>query len=206
MLLCWISFLCWNNLIDDEEFSFYLPLQVVWFFCFQVCVFLKSCFICKMSDLKLFTVNTSVTYINYFYLGKLFLLTRADIFGLSIFLFLKSFCVVFFLALLQNKFKRLILSSITCSCIIWFYLWELFLFTRWVSMNALTFDLVLIISWMNILHAVTSAKRETAPQIRKLKSSCGGGSDCPVSFPKAELKKRLTPIEYHVTQERGTEK
>ncbi|XP_052704808.1 methionine-R-sulfoxide reductase B3, mitochondrial-like isoform X2 [Crassostrea angulata] len=73
-------------------------------------------------------------------------------------------------------------------------------------MNALTFDLVVIISWMNILHAVTSAKRETAPQIRKLKSSCGGGSDCPVSFPKAELKKRLTPIEYHVTQERGTEK
>lgn len=83
---------------------------------------------------------------------------------------------------------------------------ELFLFTRWVSMNALTFDLVVIISWMNILHAVTSAKRETAPQIRKLKSSCGGGSECPVSFPKAELKKRLTPIEYHVTQERGTEK
>lgn len=73
-------------------------------------------------------------------------------------------------------------------------------------MNALTFDLVVIISWMNILHAVTSAKRETAPQIRKLKSSCGGGSECPVSFPKAELKKRLNPIEYHVTQERGTEK
>lgn len=107
---------------------------------------------------------------------------------------------------LQNEFKWLILNSVTRSCIFWFYWQELFLFTRWVSMNALTFDLVVIISWMNILHAVTSAKRETAPQIRKLKSSCGGGSECPVSFPKAELKKRLTPIEYHVTQERGTEK
>lgn len=133
---------------------------------------------------------------------KIILLTGwVDIFGLYIFTF---FGGVFWA--LQNEFKWLILNSVTRSCIIWFYWRELFLFTRWVSMNALTFDLVVIISWMNILHAVTSAKRETAPQIRKLKSSCGGGSECPVSFPKAELKKRLTPIEYHVTQERGTEK
>ncbi|XP_062576565.1 peptide methionine sulfoxide reductase MsrB-like isoform X1 [Saccostrea cucullata] len=75
-----------------------------------------------------------------------------------------------------------------------------------MPMNVLTFDLVVIISWMNILHAVTSAKREAAPQIKKLKSTCSSGSECPVSFPKAELKKRLTPLEYHVTQEKGTER
>lgn len=73
-------------------------------------------------------------------------------------------------------------------------------------MNVLTFDLVVIISWMNILHAVTSAKREAAPQIKKLKSTCSSGAECPVHFPKAELKKRLSSVEYHVTQEKGTER
>jgi hypothetical protein len=73
-------------------------------------------------------------------------------------------------------------------------------------MNVLTFDLVLIVSWMNILHAVTSAKREAAPQIKKLKSACSSGAECPVHFPKAELKKRLSSVEYHVTQEKGTER
>ncbi|XP_070710202.1 methionine-R-sulfoxide reductase B3 isoform X2 [Pempheris klunzingeri] len=35
--------------------------------------------------------------------------------------------------------------------------------------------------------------------------ACRTKKTWPVSFPQEELKKRLTPLQYHVTQERGTE-
>lgn len=57
-----------------------------------------------MSDLKLFKYLCSIYY---FYLGKLFLLTRADIFGLSNFLFLKSFCVGFFFSIIAEQVQTI---------------------------------------------------------------------------------------------------
>ncbi|XP_075932385.1 methionine-R-sulfoxide reductase B3 isoform X2 [Anarhichas minor] len=38
-----------------------------------------------------------------------------------------------------------------------------------------------------------------------LLGACRTKKTWPVSFPQEELKKRLTPMQYHVTQERGTE-
>ncbi|KAL5004985.1 hypothetical protein ScPMuIL_018441 [Solemya velum] len=59
---------------------------------------------------------------------------------------------------------------------------------------------------MNILHAVTN-KRETSPAIKKLQaSSCPDIPIYPVTPAKAELRKRLEPLQYHVTQDRGTER
>ncbi|XP_050406102.1 methionine-R-sulfoxide reductase B3, mitochondrial isoform X1 [Patella vulgata] len=63
---------------------------------------------------------------------------------------------------------------------------------------------VLLLSCMNILHAVT-AQQQVSPKIQKLKQSCKDGKECPQVFDKDDLKKRLTPLQYRVTQERGTE-
>ncbi|XP_037317631.1 methionine-R-sulfoxide reductase B3 isoform X1 [Pungitius pungitius] len=38
-----------------------------------------------------------------------------------------------------------------------------------------------------------------------LSGACRTKKTWPVSFPSEDLKKRLTPLQYHVTQERGTE-
>ncbi|XP_060633495.2 methionine-R-sulfoxide reductase B3 isoform X2 [Anolis sagrei] len=35
--------------------------------------------------------------------------------------------------------------------------------------------------------------------------SCRNKKSCKVAFPQEELRKRLTPLQYHVTQEKGTE-
>ncbi|XP_052285935.1 methionine-R-sulfoxide reductase B3, mitochondrial-like isoform X2 [Dreissena polymorpha] len=59
--------------------------------------------------------------------------------------------------------------------------------------------------FMNILHLISS-KKEESPKIQKLKESCKDTATCPVSFPKDELRERLTPIQYKVTQEKGTER
>ncbi|BFZ00914.1 hypothetical protein BsWGS_03953 [Bradybaena similaris] len=79
---------------------------------------------------------------------------------------------------------------------------------------------------MNILHYVTK-KQEISPKLKKLKAICdaaGGEPDaadgeekassaghesCPCSgfvFEKDELEKRLTPAQFRVTQQLGTEK
>ncbi|KAK7810573.1 hypothetical protein U0070_022045 [Myodes glareolus] len=44
-----------------------------------------------------------------------------------------------------------------------------------------------------------------------LETSCSSGScrdkkNCKVAFSQQELRKRLTPLQYHVTQEKGTER
>ncbi|XP_060633497.2 methionine-R-sulfoxide reductase B3 isoform X3 [Anolis sagrei] len=38
-----------------------------------------------------------------------------------------------------------------------------------------------------------------------LLGSCRNKKSCKVAFPQEELRKRLTPLQYHVTQEKGTE-
>ncbi|KAK3590011.1 hypothetical protein CHS0354_035045 [Potamilus streckersoni] len=62
-----------------------------------------------------------------------------------------------------------------------------------------------LVAWMNILHLV-SAKKEESPVIKKLKESCKESGTCPVTYPKEDLKERLTPVQYRVTQEKGTER
>lgn len=60
---------------------------------------------------------------------------------------------------------------------------------------------------MNLLHAIT-AKRETSPALKKLQASCEDATSgtCPVTYSKEELKEKLNPVQYHVTQEKGTER
>ena len=62
-----------------------------------------------------------------------------------------------------------------------------------------------IVIWMNILHLVKS-KHEPSPAVQKLKSTCKDTATCPVTFPEDDLKDRLTPLQYRVTQNRGTER
>ncbi|KAK7090997.1 methionine-R-sulfoxide reductase B3, mitochondrial-like [Littorina saxatilis] len=57
---------------------------------------------------------------------------------------------------------------------------------------------------MNILHAV-SRQQEVSPKLKKLQASCREDGPTPIKLEKEELKKRLTPIQYRVTQEKGTE-
>ncbi|XP_046328570.1 peptide methionine sulfoxide reductase MsrB-like isoform X7 [Haliotis rufescens] len=73
------------------------------------------------------------------------------------------------------------------------------------SLRMLVYGWVLTFVCMNILHAVTT-KQEVSPKIRKLQASCADENSCQVALAKEELKERLTPLEYHVTQERGTER
>ena len=65
--------------------------------------------------------------------------------------------------------------------------------------------LTIIVIWMNILHLVNS-KREPSPAVQKLKATCKDTATCPVTFPEDDLKDRLTPLQYRVTQNRGTER
>ena len=62
-----------------------------------------------------------------------------------------------------------------------------------------------LVVWMNILHIVKS-KREPSPAVQKLKATCKETATCPVSYAEDELKDKLTPLQYRVTQERGTER
>ncbi|KAK3095061.1 hypothetical protein FSP39_009801 [Pinctada imbricata] len=59
---------------------------------------------------------------------------------------------------------------------------------------------------MNILHAVTAGRKEASPKLKKLQNSCQEEGVCPVTIPKEDLKEKLTPLQYHVTQEQGTER
>ncbi|XP_028614901.1 methionine-R-sulfoxide reductase B3 isoform X2 [Grammomys surdaster] len=60
-------------------------------------------------------------------------------------------------------------------------------------------------SAFNLLHLVTKSQ-PVSPRACGLPSgSCRDKKNCKVVFTQQELRKRLTPLQYHVTQEKGTE-
>ena len=58
---------------------------------------------------------------------------------------------------------------------------------------------------MNILHAV-SKQQEVSPKLKKLQASCKEDGPPAVQLEKDELRKQLSPMQYLVTQEKGTER
>ncbi|XP_068162793.1 methionine-R-sulfoxide reductase B3 isoform X2 [Antennarius striatus] len=60
-------------------------------------------------------------------------------------------------------------------------------------------------SGFNLLHLITKSQPVALRPCSLPSGACLTKRKWPVSFPPEELKKRLTPIQYHVTQERGTE-
>ncbi|XP_038011517.1 methionine-R-sulfoxide reductase B3 isoform X3 [Motacilla alba alba] len=88
---------------------------------------------------------------------------------------------------------------------------------------------ITVMSAFNLLHLVTKSQpvalracglpsvfrnvyhqRCTTPEVcshgpKENKRSCRDKKDCKVVFSQEELRKRLTPLQYHVTQEKGTE-
>ncbi|XP_019121872.1 methionine-R-sulfoxide reductase B3 isoform X3 [Larimichthys crocea] len=60
-------------------------------------------------------------------------------------------------------------------------------------------------SGFNLLHLITKGQPVALKSCSLPSGACRSKKTWPVSFPQEELRKRLTPIQYHVTQERGTE-
>ncbi|XP_068442303.1 methionine-R-sulfoxide reductase B3 isoform X2 [Clinocottus analis] len=60
-------------------------------------------------------------------------------------------------------------------------------------------------SGFNLLHLITKSQPVALRPCGLPSGACRTKKTWPLSFPKEELKKRLTPAQYHVTQERGTE-
>jgi len=64
---------------------------------------------------------------------------------------------------------------------------------------------------MNILRLVVADKDRKAkspnPEFQKIEeaAACRDEGDHPVHYDKDELRKKLSPVEYFVTQEKGTE-
>lgn len=66
---------------------------------------------------------------------------------------------------------------------------------------------------MNILRLVAEEREKKkqqslSPEFRKLEEAATSKDKgvCPIKFEKDHLRKSLTPVEYFVTQERGTER
>lgn len=67
---------------------------------------------------------------------------------------------------------------------------------------------------MNILRLVAEEREKKknpkppSPAFQKLEEAATSKDhgECPIKVPKDELKKKLTPVQYHVTQEKGTER
>ncbi|XP_071001387.1 methionine-R-sulfoxide reductase B3, mitochondrial-like [Oncorhynchus clarkii lewisi] len=60
-------------------------------------------------------------------------------------------------------------------------------------------------SGFNLLHLITNAKPVTLKPCGLPSGTCRTKKTWPRSFSQEELKKRLSPIQFHVTQEKGTE-
>uniref|UniRef100_A0A4W3IAQ8 L-methionine (R)-S-oxide reductase n=2 Tax=Callorhinchus milii TaxID=7868 RepID=A0A4W3IAQ8_CALMI len=60
-------------------------------------------------------------------------------------------------------------------------------------------------SAFNLLHLVTKRQPVALRACGLPSGSCRDKKSCKVAFPQAELRKRLSPQQYHVTQEKGTE-
>jgi len=65
---------------------------------------------------------------------------------------------------------------------------------------------------MNILRLVVADKerktRSPNPEFQKIEASAAtkDKGDVPIQYDKDELRKKLSPVEYFVTQEKGTER
>ena len=65
---------------------------------------------------------------------------------------------------------------------------------------------------MNILRLVAAEKEKKkqslSPEFRKLEEAAASKDhgQCPIRMEKEQLRKSLSPVEYFVTQERGTER
>jgi len=65
---------------------------------------------------------------------------------------------------------------------------------------------------MNILRLVVADKERKAkspnPEFQKIEAAaaCSDKGDLPIQYDKDELRKKLSPVEYFVTQEKGTER
>uniref|UniRef100_A0A8B9LQC2 Peptide-methionine (R)-S-oxide reductase n=1 Tax=Astyanax mexicanus TaxID=7994 RepID=A0A8B9LQC2_ASTMX len=60
-------------------------------------------------------------------------------------------------------------------------------------------------SGFNLLHLVTKSQPVKLKACGLPSGTCRSKKTWPKSFPQEELRKRLTPMQYHVTQEKGTE-
>lgn len=60
-------------------------------------------------------------------------------------------------------------------------------------------------SGFNLLHLVTKGQPRALRSCSLPSGACRTKKTWPVKFTEDELRKRLTPMQYHVTQERGTE-
>ncbi|TNN72889.1 Methionine-R-sulfoxide reductase B3, mitochondrial [Liparis tanakae] len=60
-------------------------------------------------------------------------------------------------------------------------------------------------SGFNLLHLITKGQPVALRSCSLPSGACRTKRTWPVSFPPEELRERLTPAQYHVTQERGTE-
>ncbi|XP_027709987.1 methionine-R-sulfoxide reductase B3 isoform X2 [Vombatus ursinus] len=60
-------------------------------------------------------------------------------------------------------------------------------------------------SAFNLLHLVTKSQPVAQRACGLPSGSCRDRKNCKVVFSQQELRKRLTPLQYHVTQEKGTE-
>ncbi|XP_041725199.1 methionine-R-sulfoxide reductase B3 isoform X2 [Coregonus clupeaformis] len=60
-------------------------------------------------------------------------------------------------------------------------------------------------SGFNLLHLITNAKPAALKPCGLPSGTCRTKKTWPKSFSQEELKKRLSPMQFHVTQERGTE-
>lgn len=64
---------------------------------------------------------------------------------------------------------------------------------------------ITVMSAFNLLHLVTKSQPVALRACGLPSGSCRDKKDCKVVFSQEELRKRLTPLQYHVTQEKGTE-
>uniref|UniRef100_A0A8C6RSF6 Peptide-methionine (R)-S-oxide reductase n=3 Tax=Euarchontoglires TaxID=314146 RepID=A0A8C6RSF6_NANGA len=62
-----------------------------------------------------------------------------------------------------------------------------------------------LMSAFNLLHLVTKSQPVALRACGLPSGSCRDKKNCKVVFSQQELRKRLTPLQYHVTQEKGTE-
>ncbi|XP_063998949.1 LOW QUALITY PROTEIN: methionine-R-sulfoxide reductase B3 [Pogoniulus pusillus] len=64
---------------------------------------------------------------------------------------------------------------------------------------------ITVMSAFNLLHLVTKSQPVALRACGLPSGSCRDKKDYKVVFSQEELRKRLTPLQYHVTQEKGTE-